>query len=204
MEKEKGKDVLVLSKLTEANQPYFIKNKDQTINIPVNCIDCIRIYQKINELKEKPKDDPKLWSHLHIGTFDVKTMTVVMDGKLNDTLYLVAGQTYERPRGNDSLKADSSDCNRRGKWPDMIGEYAHLWAETFKDGDSMAHPSIKEVVMGVYEHLMDKVEMIFKDMKDKIPGGIKLYRQSHLKAFELMLSSLNMTDALMEKPLNDR
>jgi len=28
MEKEKGKDILVLSKLTEANQPYFIKNKD--------------------------------------------------------------------------------------------------------------------------------------------------------------------------------
>jgi len=43
----------------------------------------------------------------------------------------------------------------------MVGEYAILWAKTYKVNE-FSMPSIKEVVMGVYELLMVKVEATFK------------------------------------------
>ena len=80
-----------------------------------------------------------------------------MDAQPTDVLMLVRGKTYERPRGKDTLRADASNTNLKGNWPKEIGEYAKLWAETFK-GDEWALPSITEVVMGIYEHLMIEVE----------------------------------------------
>ena len=47
-----------------------------------------------------------------------------MDAKPSEILMLVRGFTYERPRGKDTLRADASNTNLKGKWPKVIGEYA--------------------------------------------------------------------------------
>ena len=80
-------------------------------------MDCIRIYQKLEELKEKPDDSHTLWSPFHLCTINVKEMTVVLDNKPGQTLSLVRGKTYERPREEGNLRADASNCNLKGKWP---------------------------------------------------------------------------------------
>lgn len=84
-------------------------------------------------------------------------MTVILDNKSSEKLVLVPGKTYERPRGEVTLKADPSNCNLKAKWPKIWGEYGMIWAKTEKE-DISANPSIMEVVMGIYENLMDKVE----------------------------------------------
>ena len=45
-----------------------------------------------------------------------------------------------------------------------MGEYAYLWAYTYK-GDKWADPSIKEVVVGLYGHHMLKVDVEYPDVK---------------------------------------
>ena len=41
MKKKKAK---LLAKLIKADKPHFIQNKDKSVNIPVNTMDCIRIF----------------------------------------------------------------------------------------------------------------------------------------------------------------
>jgi len=127
-------------------------------------------------------------------------MTVVMDSKPDQVLTLIRGKTYERPRGKTSLRADASDCNLKAKWPKEYGEYAFLWAVTYK-GDKWALPSMKEVVMGIYLHHMVKVELTFKDLKENHPERIQLYKNQMKKAFNHMLLCLDMGDQDIEKPL---
>ena len=122
----------ILDKFEKANHPYFIQNEDKTTDIPINSMDCIRIYIKLKELKEKPDDDPTLWTPLHLCVFNLKDKTVVMDAKPTDVLMLVRGKTYQRPRGKDTLRANASNTNLKGDWPKKIGEYARLWAKTYK------------------------------------------------------------------------
>ena len=95
---------------------------------------------------------------LHRAKFNLKDMSAVMDNKPDQILSLVKGENYERPRGEQTLKADASNCNLKGKWPADIGEYAYLWAETEK-GNRYAQPTMREVVMGIYLHHMETVEV---------------------------------------------
>ena len=122
--------------------PWFIQNKDKSTNIPVNTMDCIRIFDNLKQLKDKTGGDSSLWSPLHLCQFFLVDMTVVMDNKPDQQLILVRGKTSETFRGPTSLRADASNCNLKGKWPKVMGEYAKLWAFTYK-GDKFAEPSIK-------------------------------------------------------------
>ena len=99
------------------------------------------------------------------------------------------------------MKADASDCNLKGVWPDIWGEYGKLWAETYKE-DEDALPSMKEVVMGIYVHHMVTVEWTFKDLNDK-ELDIGLYRNSMKKAFNKLLLCLDMGDEDINKPLTE-
>lgn len=99
-----------LKKYKEANHPYFIQKEDKTLE-PINTMDCIRIFQKFEELKQNPEVDPILMSLLHNAKFNLKDFTIV---KINDpaqTLELVKGKTYERPRGEKSLRNLPTNCN---------------------------------------------------------------------------------------------
>lgn len=158
-----------MEKFIEANHPYYIRSDDKTIDDPINTMDCIRIFEKLNELKEKKPDcRPTLWSPLHYATFNIKDMTVVFDIKPKEILNLVRGKTYYRPRGKYSMRNDPSNCNLKGNWPSEAGEFAKLWAEN-ETGDEESEPSIKEVVMGIYHHHMAKVEENFKEIIEKHP-----------------------------------
>ena len=42
-------------------------------------MDCIRIFDKIKELKEHPDEDPTIWSPIHLTIINVKEKTAVMD-----------------------------------------------------------------------------------------------------------------------------
>ena len=81
-----------------------------------------------------------------------------------------------------------------------MGEYAKLWGETIK-GEEWAFPSIKEVVMGVYEHLMVKVEVTFKDIVKNKPEKFYLYRTSMKKTFNTLIISLDISDTDINKPM---
>ena len=111
----------------------------------------------MKKLKENKHEDPTIWSSFHISTINISKMTAVLENRSSEKLVLVPGKTYERPRQEASLKMDPSNCNLKAKWPKKWGEYGMIWAETEKE-DISANPSIMEVVMGVYESLMDKVE----------------------------------------------
>jgi len=175
---------------------------------PINTMDCIRIFDKLKELKEDPDADPTIMSLLHLASFNVQDMTVIMDNASHDTqvLKLFRGKTYERPRGKQSLKADASNCNRKGKWPTEIGAYAKLWAHKEKgcklNGPWPVNPSMVEVVMGVYQHHMVKVESTFKDLKER-GLDIGLYRNSMRKAFNHLLIALDMGDEEIEQPIHN-
>ena len=136
-------------------------------------MDCIRIYQKLNELKENPDSYPILWTPLHIATFNLKEMTVAM----NDQVFkLVRGKSYQRPRGHLSHKADASNCDIRGKWPKHAGEYARIWGKTEK-GDECALPSMAEVVMGIYLHHMVEMNERFQSLMEDDPlNRLGLYK----------------------------
>ena len=167
-EKKELKFKILHNKFEEANYPYFIQNEDKTTDIPINSMDCFRIHIKFKELTEKPDDDPTLWTPLHLCVFNLKDKTVVMDAKPSEILMLVRGFTYERPRGKDTLRADASNTNLKGEWPERCGEFAKLWGKTVK-GDEWAYPSITEVVMGIYEHLMIEVEERLIFLKVNMP-----------------------------------
>lgn len=107
----------ILEKFTESNHPFFIQNEDKTINIAINTMDCIRIFIKLKELKEEPRDDPTLWSPFHLCTFNLSEMTVELERKSSEKLILVRGESYLRPRGEETLRADASNCNLQGDWP---------------------------------------------------------------------------------------
>jgi len=101
VEQKKAAKTKVLSKLIEANHPYYIRSLDMTTDeIPINSLDCIRINTKLKELDLKPDDSPTLWTPLHYCTFNVLEKTVVMDSKPNEVLTLRRGKNYERPRGD--------------------------------------------------------------------------------------------------------
>ena len=105
------KNKILEDSFTEINYPWFIQNKDKSIDMPINTMDCIRIFENLKQLKEKTGGDSSLWSPLHLCQFFFVDMTVVMDNKPDQTLLLVRGKTYERPRGQTSLRADASNCN---------------------------------------------------------------------------------------------
>ena len=125
IKKNKESKELVLAKmLLQQSYPYFIESNDGSEETPINTLDCIRIYDKLNELKEDPWEDPWLWSPIQLAQFNIKDMTVIMDNKSSETLFLVRGKTYERPRGKSSLRADATNCNLKGKWPKEFAEFA--------------------------------------------------------------------------------
>jgi len=115
--------------------PWFIQNKDKSIDIPINTMDCIRIFDNLKQLKDKTGGDSSLWSPLHLCQFFLVDMTVVMDNKPDQQLILVRGTTSETFRGPTSLRADASNCNLKGKWPKKMGDYALLWAFTYKGNE---------------------------------------------------------------------
>jgi len=85
--------------------PYFILSEDKTTNIPINTMDCDRIFDKINNLKSQSEEDLILWSPLHDAQFFLKDMTVVMDfGFSKEKLSLVGGNTFESPREEKAPK----------------------------------------------------------------------------------------------------
>lgn len=191
MKVKKAIKMKVMDLFLESNHPYFIQNKDKSINTPVNTMDCIRIYQKCNELTDDPDCDQFLWSPLHLANFNLKDMTVSMNDK-DFNLDLVRGKTYHRPRGSTSQRADASNCNLRGKWPKEDGEYARLWAKTEK-GNENALPSIKEVVMGIYLHHMLEVDIFYNRLKDDTdPDRLPRYKENMRKAFNHLLICLEM------------
>jgi len=57
MKVRKAIKMKVMALFLESNHPYFIQNKDKSINTPINTMDCIRIYQKRNELTDDPDCD---------------------------------------------------------------------------------------------------------------------------------------------------
>ena len=73
---------MILALFLDSNYPYYIQNEEKSVDIPVNTMDCIRIYQKLNELKENPDSYPILWTPLHIATFNLKEMTVAMNDQV--------------------------------------------------------------------------------------------------------------------------
>ena len=97
--------------LTEINYPWFIQSEDKSTDIPINTMDCIRIFENLKQLKDKTGGDSSLWSPIHLCQFFFIDMTVKMDNKPDQHLILVRGETYERPRGQTSLRADASNCN---------------------------------------------------------------------------------------------
>jgi len=165
-------------------------------------MDCIRIWDKLKELKENPDTDPNLVSLLHLVSFNLKEMTVIMDSDIHaaNILELVRGKTYERPRGQNTLRGDASNCDIKGKWPKEMGEFAFLWSITYK-GNKTEEPSIKEVVIGIYHYHMDMVEENFTNLKEK-GIDIGLYRNNMRKAFNHLLISLDMGDHDIDKPMN--
>jgi len=70
-----------------------------------------------------------------------------------------------------SLKFDGSIFNLKSKWPKIDGEYGELWAKIVK-GNKDALPSIKEVVMGIYIHHTETVDIVFKNLKDNKCKGL--------------------------------
>jgi len=76
-----------LKKLFKASYPYFIQNKSKSINIPINFIDCNRIFDKMKELKnlmlleeETILDDAEftLWLPHHQAIVNLEDMTAVI------------------------------------------------------------------------------------------------------------------------------
>jgi len=63
-------------------------------------MDCIRIYNKLDEFKHNPQADPMLWSILHGAMLNCKTLTVTMDETPHITLNLFRGKEYERVRSD--------------------------------------------------------------------------------------------------------
>lgn len=57
-----------------------------------------------------------------------------------------------------------------------MGEYGILWAKTEKRDDK-GEPSMKEVVMGIFLYHMLIVEIEFKELEEKYPEKIQLYRK---------------------------
>lgn len=200
--KNKQRKDKVMDKFVEANNPYYIQNKSRSIDIPINTMDCIRIFEKLEELKTEPENEPTLWSPLHLAKINPKEKTVVFESKPDQILKLIKGKNYERPRGARALKADASNCNIAGKWPKEIGEYARLWGLT-KKGDKEAQPSMREIVMGLYFHHIKKVELQFLELKEKHPEKLGLYRNTMLKAFNVLLISLDMGEEDIDLPLTE-
>ena len=91
-QKKKSK-AKVMSSFEEKNHPYFIELMDGELR-PICTMDCIRIFDKLNELKKEPDKVSTLWSPIHYCNIDIKNMTVVMDSKPNQVLKLVRGKTY--------------------------------------------------------------------------------------------------------------
>jgi len=95
-------------------------------------------------------------------------MTVIFENKPFQVFMLVKGAEYERPRGEHSLKADATNFDLGSKWPEISGEYGKLWAKIVK-GATLLHtnvfnPSIKDVVLGVYEDHMQHIDKILPNL----------------------------------------
>merc|ERR1712194_943001 len=69
-EESKAK-VLKKINLEQVNHPYFIQKFDMTLD-PINTMDCIRIFDKIQELDKEPDSNPTLYSPIHYCTINLK------------------------------------------------------------------------------------------------------------------------------------
>jgi len=116
----------------------------------------------LEELSGKSDADPLIWSSSHSATLNLKDMTAVIVTIPSETLNLIRGETYSRPRGDDTFTANLFSCDLKAKWPTVINEYGILWKKTIK-GDENAEPSIREVVMGVYKYLFESVGMSIEE-----------------------------------------
>jgi len=79
----------------------------------------------LEELKEKPEEDPKVISFILCATINLGNMTVTMFNNPKVALKLIRSDNYQdhvRPKYNS--KADASSMNIRGKWPEYSGEFA--------------------------------------------------------------------------------
>ena len=57
--------------------------------------------------------------------------------------------------------------------------------------------------MGVYEHLMVKVDATYKELKENQSERFRLFRNTQRKAFNHLLFSLDMDDKDINKPMTD-
>jgi len=78
-------------------------------------MDCIRISTKLQDLEQMPKNELTLWTPLHLCTFNLIEMTVVMDSKPTEIQTLEINETSERLRGDQSLKIDATNSNLNSK-----------------------------------------------------------------------------------------
>lgn len=130
-------------------------------------------------------------------------MTVILDRNPSEVFKLVQGQTYSRPRGENSLKADSSNFNINSKWPEDINKFGKLWAIKVK-GDEYGfkvNPSIKEVVLGIFQHYIEKLEISFKELIESDPVRFKHYGNYVRKAFNHLLFSLDIPENEFDQPM---
>ena len=81
-----------------------------------------------------------------------------------------------------------------------MGAFGQLWANINKN-NKFTSPSIFEVVMGIYSHLIYKVEETFKELKYVVPKRFKLYRIQQLKTFNYLLFSLELNADDINKPM---
>jgi len=162
IEERKKSKSKVVDQLEWISHPYSFLDENGTLTC-INTIDCIQIYLKMEQLK--PEEDAIVISIIHSVTIDLKNMTVTMLNNPKKTFTLIRAESYkDHVRPKQSLKADASSMDIRGKWPKTIGAFARLWGKTVK-GDANAHPSLREVVMGICLHHIESVEPKFKELE---------------------------------------
>ena len=63
---------------------------------------------------------------------------------------------------------------------------------------------MREVVIGIYLHHMQTVELKFIFIKEKHPERLQLYKNQMKKAFNFLLISLDMGEEDIDLPLTDK
>jgi len=88
----------ILKELIEAGHPYFLQNNSKSINIPINFLDCNRIFDKINEIEDDSSSDEdnefSLWLPHHQAILNLVDMTAVIESEPDKVLKVVKGKTY--------------------------------------------------------------------------------------------------------------
>ena len=123
-------------------------------------------------------------------------MTVVMCDKPSKILKLVRGHSYERPRGDQSLRSDASNYNIKEKQENGVHQIAELWQEIEKEYSKTDEPSMQEIVMGLFKYHELDMESKFKDLKEQKPEIFHFYNNQMEKAFFFLLDCLSIGDKI--------